>query len=298
MKKLKEVVVLRIDGDYEPLINIGQTVSPGDKVANALIRKVLEYHDISKAKLLVDSGLLVRKGTPLLERSVGMYKEIAESDFDGVTKITGNRLEILAGEESKQIMSDVWGRVLKIDGEGIWIEALFTSIPMLISQGNICEANISILNSRQIEIDEPENTVIIIPGTVTREQIDNAIEIGVAGIISASISWKDYLYTFKKSKINVGILQGCGIHKMWNWLEELLTNASGCRIIADFSKSMIKVAVSDIILDSIPRENYLFKDLMWGRKISELLDVSGQLIGVLENKEKVPILHEEILISD
>lgn len=303
MQRISRKIKRTVHGELFPEVKIGDKVSVGDLIGTATVPEVLEQHDLKRGiKILVDEGLFVTEGQELFQRQKGIYNEIVTSGHDGVIKIYKEKLMVVGGEASKEIKADMWGRVLLTSSEEYIIEAAFLKLPIFVSAGKNFEGNVRFIESKgngplvsvQQITGDIEGKLVVITGALNKEVYDFLAENEAAGVLAPSIDWEDYEEIFRDGKINAGILQGFGRFSLWDWYIEFFRKINGLYLEADFEHSLLYLPYSDIMFDSFPKDIYIFKDVLWGKKVNYVQQVEGGLIAVLGSKEKTPVLEEEL----
>ncbi|WKZ29779.1 MAG: hypothetical protein QY314_03140 [Candidatus Dojkabacteria bacterium] len=302
MKKLIKKVKKTLHGDFFPRVGIGDKVKSGDLLGYAMMPEVLEAFDITPGmKVLVDEGIYVSEKTPIIKRSKGMYNETIESSSDGVVRIIDKRLCIVGGEKKEKVTSELWGRVLFVGGEEYVIDAQFLELPIFISVGSAIIGNIAaavevgpVVTIANLPKDI-EGKIVVLGGSMPFSVYKTIAARGALGVIATSLDWNDYEKIFREPLLPTGILQGFGKYVMWDWYKTLFNAINDLYAEVDFTHSQMHLPYSDIMLDTFTKDTYLFKDILWGKRVKELNSVSDGLIAVLDSKEKTPVFEDELL---
>jgi hypothetical protein len=301
MKKLTKKIKKILHGDFFPKVGIGDKVKSGDLIGYAMIPEIIESHELSpNIKMLVDEGIFVTEKTPILKRSKGIYNETIETASEGIVRVIEGKLCIVGEEKKEKILADVWGRVLFVGGEEYVIDAQFLELPIFISVGNPVNATIaaSVETGPIVTIanlpKDIEDKLVVLGGSMPYSVYKTIAARGAAGVIATSLDWNDYEKIFRDPLLPTGILQGFGKYTMWEWYKTLFSSINDLYAEVDFTHSQMLLPYSDIMLDTFTKDTYLFKDILWGKRIKELNVVSDGLIAVLDSKEKTPVFEEEI----
>jgi hypothetical protein len=296
MEKQDRKITITTEGEFHAKIKVGDFIEPGVEVGYISKPSILERHEIAGvSKFFVDEGVLVSKNQVLFERRKGFYKETVQAQHEGIVRISKKELYIYADEEKIEVSATTWGRVLLTSHEGYSVSTPVYKIPVLVSKGTekggVLKLYSSIKEKNQQSI---QHKIVLVEGHLTYNIYKELVEYDVAGILAASCSWEDYTRIFTDPTINVGILQGFGKLQLWKWYRHIFEKLKSTHIEVDFEKSFLYLPSNDIMLHAFKKELFVFKDLLWGKKVKGVEVISDSLFATLESGEKIGVIEEEI----
>lgn len=308
MERIQKKVTIQINGEFMPKITIGELFTTGEKIGESEIPQVIERIEVpEKGKIIVDDGIMVGEGAVVIEVRSGFRKSVIKTTKQGIVHATKKYVEIIDGIEKRDVIAPCNGRLLLANSDSYSAEVSFIKIPLLISAGSMVAAQSVLLtdlkSTKNLGTDLFEK-IVIVPGPLSKKLTKELIEQKVAGIVAASVNWDDYEQIFRSFKANIGILQGFGHLQLWDWMYQLLgfeqqfirTHAAQISpyIEVDFRNSCLYISYNDIMLESLQKSVYIFKDLYWGKKIKKIQTEGYHLIATLDSGEQTSVVEEEL----
>jgi len=300
MEKITRRIKLAFSDSFASAVTIGQKVETGMLLGKVKVRKVLERISIPEkgAKVLIDQGVFVDVGTPVLSIKKGFSSEEIVTKNSGVVIIRGKEIIIGGGQTVKKVVSPVNGRVMLVAPQECSIDADFYRLPVVVSQGKVVEGKLSVISRKALETKDKaenlKNKIVFFNDMLTKEAVERFVKLNVKGIITPYIGWKNYMDVFSEHAIPIAILLGFGQGQLSKFLIDLFTSIDGTYLIADFSESMLYLSTDDIMKNSSGKY-LLFRDDLWGKEIESLeeYDINQELV-TLKSKEKIIVDKSEV----
>lgn len=251
----------------EIVVRVGQEVTPTQVLARAPLG--LQFNVVRARKLLnvsleafpdcllVSEGDKVEVGTPLAQKKRLIGQKVIESPMSGtIARIQHGRIAIKQTADWYELRSMVRGRVVNyINQQGITIEIVGTYIQGLWSTGSAALGKLQFIATTPTETLEAAQIIpdfgnqIMVAGHIDQyDTVDAAIDAGVQGIITGSISAE---LAPKLTDLDIVIIttDGFGTHGMAQPIYDLLKTGVGEETtLFGFNKSEQRTRRPEIII--------------------------------------------------